>query len=40
MIVVVFKFVVYVVGGHGDYWPGAPKGIATPQVSAGAVFMF
>ena len=27
------QFVISVVGGQGDYWPWAPKGIATPLVS-------
>jgi hypothetical protein len=32
MIMIVLKFVISVVGGQGDYWPRAPKGIAAPLV--------
>jgi len=32
MIMIIIKFVISVVGGQGDYWPRAPKGVTTPLV--------
>jgi hypothetical protein len=35
----IFKFMISVTGGHGDYLPQAPRNLATP-LTAGAILCF
>jgi hypothetical protein len=34
----IFKFIISVTGGHGDYVPRAPRNLATPLTAAAVLY--